>query len=73
MGKNGNIVILTGPNMAGRTVFLKTIGVNIVLALAGGPVCSKNFTISPLNLVTSIKARDSLEKKIPYSMQNCYG
>jgi len=57
-----NIVIITGPNMAGKTTFLKTIGVNIVLALAGAPVSADVFQISPVNVYTSMKVSDSLDK-----------
>jgi len=57
-----NIAIVTGPNMAGKTTFLKTIGVNIVLALSGAPVCAKRFELSPLKLYTSMKVSDSLDK-----------
>jgi len=57
-----NIVIITGPNMAGKTTFLKTIGVNIVLALAGAPVCADVFQVSPVRVYTSMKVSDSLDK-----------
>jgi len=57
-----NIVIITGPNMAGKTTFLKTIGVNIVLALAGAPVCANEFQVSPVYVYTSMKVSDSLDK-----------
>ena len=57
-----NITIVTGPNMAGKTTFLKTIGVNSVLALAGAPVCAMSFELSPIRLYTSMKVSDSLDK-----------
>ena len=57
-----NIVIITGPNMAGKTTLLKTIGVNIVLALAGAPVCADEFKVSPVCVYTSMKVSDSLDK-----------
>lgn len=59
---DANIVIITGPNMAGKTTFLKTIGVNIVLALAGAPVCADEFQVSPIRVYTSMKVSDSLDK-----------
>ena len=62
--QRGNILIVTGPNMSGKTTFLKTLGVNIVLAMAGGPVCAKRFVLSPLKLYTSMKVTDSLDKKL---------
>lgn len=62
--KKGNVLIVTGPNMSGKTTFLKTLGVNIVLAMAGGPVCAQKFVVSPLKLYTSMKVTDSLDKKL---------
>lgn len=62
--KKGNVLIVTGPNMSGKTTFLKTLGVNIVLAMAGGPVCAQRLIVSPLKLHTSMKVTDSLDKKL---------
>ncbi len=62
--QKGNILIVTGPNMSGKTTFLKTLGVNIILAMAGGPVCAQRFELSPLRLFTSMKVTDSLDKKL---------
>jgi len=60
----GKIIIITGPNMAGKSTFLRTIGVNIVLAQAGAPVCCNNFLLSPVDIYTSMKISDSLDKKM---------
>jgi ABC-type multidrug transport system fused ATPase/permease subunit len=62
--KKDRIIIITGPNMAGKTTFLKTIGVNIILALAGSPVCARSFVTYPFRLCTSMKLSDSLDKKL---------
>jgi ABC-type lipoprotein export system ATPase subunit len=64
LNHKGNVLIVTGPNMSGKTTFLKTLGVNIVLAMAGGPVCAQRFVLSPLKLCTSMKVTDSLDKKL---------
>jgi DNA mismatch repair ATPase MutS len=64
LNHKGSILIVTGPNMSGKTTFLKTLGVNIVLAMAGGPVCAQRFVLSPLKLHTSMKVTDSLDKKL---------
>ncbi|UCE40887.1 MAG: hypothetical protein JSV17_15805 [Candidatus Aminicenantes bacterium] len=64
LNHGGNVLIVTGPNMSGKTTFLKTLGVNIVLAMAGGPVCAERFVLSPLKLYTSMKVTDSLDKKL---------
>ena len=62
--EDGRIVIVTGPNMAGKSTFLRTMGVNIALAFAGAPVCAKHLSLSPLKLYSSMKISDSLDKKL---------
>lgn len=64
MEGTGKISIVTGPNMAGKSTFLKTIGVNMVLALAGAPVCADSCRLSPFSLHTSMKVSDSLNQQI---------
>ena len=61
---SGSVDVLTGPNMAGKSTFLRTIGVNAVLAFAGGPVCAAALEISPFGLITSMKSSDSLDKRM---------
>jgi hypothetical protein len=56
------IDLLTGANMAGKSTFLRNIGVNLVLAMAGAPVCAKSFTFSPILLFTSLRTNDSLQE-----------
>ena len=63
-GKESHMVIITGPNMAGKSTFLRTLGVNSVLALAGAPVCAERFTLSPFQLMTSMQSSDSLDKHL---------
>ncbi len=60
------IVIVTGANMAGKSTFLRTVGVNLVLAGAGAKVCASAFSYSPMRLVTSMRAIDSLYKHESY-------
>jgi len=62
MKNKTHIHIITGPNMSGKSTFLKTIGINLVLAVAGGPVCATSFALSPLQLVASMNAADSLDQ-----------
>lgn len=52
--------IITGSNMSGKTTWLRTLGMNAVLAWAGAPVCAAAFSLSPLALYTSIRVDDSL-------------
>jgi len=60
----GSIWIVTGPNMAGKSTFLRAVGINVVLALAGAPVCAGRCEISPLEIYTSMRISDSLDKKL---------
>ncbi len=60
----GKAVLVTGSNMSGKSTFLRTCGVNTVLALAGAPVCAKSFTISHMNVYSSMRIADSLEENI---------
>lgn len=60
----GNSMVITGSNMSGKTTFERTVGVNIVLALAGAPVCADSFTVSPMQVFTSMRTQDSLEENI---------
>lgn len=55
-----NIMLITGANMAGKSTFLRTAGVNMVLALSGSSVCAKSFVFPLVSLHTSMRATDSL-------------
>jgi hypothetical protein len=54
--------IITGSNMAGKSTFLRSIGVNIVLAMMGAPVCAKTFTVSHMKVISSMRVSDNLEE-----------
>jgi hypothetical protein len=58
--KDTLISLVTGSNMAGKSTFLRSIGVNIVLAQMGSPVCAQNFILSPVRLMTSMRISDNL-------------
>jgi hypothetical protein len=62
----GRFNIITGANMAGKSTYLRTIGVNMVLALAGAPVCAKSFTCYPAPIFTSLRTTDSLSSNTSY-------
>lgn len=64
--KKGGFIIITGANMAGKSTFLRTIGVNLVLAMAGMPVCAETFNFKPTNLFTSMRTSDSLSENESY-------
>lgn len=56
----GAISLITGSNMAGKSSFLRTLGVNVCLALAGGPVLADALRMRPLRLFASIRVSDSV-------------
>ena len=58
--------IVTGANMAGKSTFLRTIGVSLVLALAGSVVCATRFRCTPMMLFTSMRTTDNLSKGTSY-------
>ncbi|GAB4331412.1 MAG: MutS family DNA mismatch repair protein [Flammeovirgaceae bacterium] len=64
MTGNGKTYLLTGPNMAGKSTFLRTLGINAVLAFAGASVCAKSFKISQFDVFTSMRIEDSLSENI---------
>jgi hypothetical protein len=60
----GGIVMITGSNMGGKSTFLRSVGVNLVLALAGAPCCSLYGQVSNLKIFTSMRTQDNLKKGI---------
>lgn len=64
LGLPQSILLITGSNMSGKSTYLRTIGVNLVLAYAGAPVCAKSFRCSIMNIYTCMRISDNLEKNI---------
>ena len=58
--------IVTGANMAGKSTFLRTVSLSIVMANCGLPVCAESFTYSPIKLITSMRTTDSLTEDESY-------
>lgn len=54
------VLLVTGSNMAGKTTFLRAIGINAVLALAGAPVCARAMRLGALGVCSSMRISDSL-------------
>lgn len=61
---NDDINIITGSNMSGKSSFMKTIAVNLILANCGSNVCATSFTFTFLRMFTSIKVSDDINKNI---------
>ncbi|EAU64473.1 DNA mismatch repair protein HexA [Stigmatella aurantiaca DW4/3-1] len=59
-------LLITGSNMSGKTTLMRALGANAVLALAGAPVRAQAFTLSPLQVLTSMRVKDSLERGVSY-------
>ena len=55
------MLVVTGSNMSGKSTFLRTVGTNTVLALAGAPVRARALRLSPLAVGASIRVTDSLQ------------
>jgi energy-coupling factor transporter ATP-binding protein EcfA2 len=68
VGPAGTFLLVTGSNMSGKSTLLRAIGVNLVLAGAGGPVCARSFRAPPVTLWTSMRVQDSLERGVSYFM-----
>ncbi|RUA12759.1 MAG: DNA mismatch repair protein MutS [Flavobacteriia bacterium] len=58
--------IITGANMAGKSTFLRTVSLSIVMSNIGLPVCSEKFVYHPIKLITSMRTSDSLSKDESY-------
>jgi hypothetical protein len=56
------IDIITGSNMAGKSTFLRTIGINAVLALCGAPVCASSMQVSVMTILSYMRIKDSLNE-----------
>jgi len=66
IGPPGTFLLVTGSNMSGKSTLLRAIGVNAVLAQAGGPVCAAALTLPPVSLWTSARVQDSLERGVSF-------
>lgn len=60
--QNQKVGIVTGSNMSGKSTFLRTLGINMVLAYAGLPVCARSFAVSLSDIQTYMRTRDSLSE-----------
>ena len=63
---DGQIAIVTGANMAGKSTFLRTIGVNMILAMNGCRVNASWFSMKPLQLFTNMRTTDNLKNDESY-------
>jgi DNA mismatch repair ATPase MutS len=67
-GIDEKLVLVTGSNMSGKTTFLRTLGVNLILGQCGAPVCAGSFVFTPMVIRSSIRVSDSLQEHTSYFM-----
>ncbi len=60
--KSASVMLVTGSNMAGKSTYLRSAGTNVILAMAGAPVCAQSFKLSPVQLISSMRVADNLEE-----------
>ena len=58
----GKLNLITGSNMAGKSTFLRSVGVNTVLAMMGAPVCAKKLLLYPTRIISTMRVNDNLEE-----------
>ncbi len=68
VGPPGTLLLVTGSNMSGKSTLLRAIGLNLVLAQAGGSTCASRLRFPPADLQSSIRVQDSLELGLSYFM-----
>jgi hypothetical protein len=68
VGPPGTFLLVTGSNMSGKSTLLRALGLNVVLAQAGAPVCAARLRMPRLEVHTSIRVQDSLARGVSYFM-----
>ncbi|MCK7558129.1 hypothetical protein MKQ70_25230 [Chitinophaga sedimenti] len=66
IGEGAQFLIITGSNMSGKSTFLRSVGVNLLLAMQGTPVCAGSFTCTPARIMTSMRIKDSIARHTSY-------
>ncbi|WP_416044964.1 MutS family DNA mismatch repair protein (plasmid) [Clostridium tyrobutyricum] len=64
IGKSYPVMLITGSNMSGKSTFMRTVGINIILAYAGAPVCAGQFCCTIMDLYTCMRIDDNLAQNI---------
>jgi MutS domain V len=62
LDENTRVMLVSGSNMSGKSTYLRTVGINTVLAMAGAPIRGKSLQLTPLALGTRIRGGDSLQE-----------
>lgn len=64
LNSNEKVALITGSNMSGKSTFLRTLGLNLLLSYIGAPTSSKSFTCGVFNIYTCMRTKDNLEESI---------
>lgn len=62
------LLLVTGSNMAGKSTFMRALGLNMLLGRTGAPVCAETLAMPQFDLATSIRVRDSLKEGVSFFM-----
>ena len=68
LGPKGRFLLVTGSNMSGKSTLLRSIGLNVILAQTGAPVCADECSLPELCVATSMRVRDSLSDGVSFYM-----
>lgn len=68
VGPRGTLLLVTGSNMSGKSTMLRSVGLNVSLAMAGGPVCCRQMKLPAVELATSIRVSDDLSQGVSFYM-----
>jgi hypothetical protein len=68
LGPPGTVLIVTGSNMSGKSTFLRSVGLNVILAQMGSVVCARSLALHPVVLETSMRIDDSLAAGVSFFM-----
>ncbi|MCR3922012.1 MAG: MutS family DNA mismatch repair protein [Firmicutes bacterium] len=64
MPQQGRVLMITGSNMSGKSTMLRTVGINLVLAYVGVPVCAREMSCSPMSIYCKMQILDNLNERI---------
>lgn len=64
INSNDKAILITGSNMSGKSTFLRTLGLNLLLSYIGAPTSSKKFSCGRFNIYTCMRTKDNLEESI---------
>lgn len=62
LGRETRVLLVSGSNMSGKSTYLRTVGINAVMAIAGAPVRAKSLRLTPLAIGTRMRTADSLQE-----------